>query len=144
MTKPDQQRLRAEITPRSTCGLLESVITGSIRDAIIEEIDRDDDFAAALSRLRASMRSHTFPSGAQPVALQRFVQALDARTKNEGFHLLESWDYNAHRFAHDITPVLMLDRCAPGATSASNRRATLRILLDHYFLCILGLVAARA
>src|SRR5215216_3911587 len=106
MTKREQQRLRSEITPRSACDLLESVLTDATREAIIDEIDRDDDFAEALSRLRTAMRSHTFPNGARPAALQRFVQALDARTKNEGFHLLESWDYNAHRFAQDITPVL--------------------------------------
>jgi hypothetical protein len=79
------------------------------------------------------------------VSLASAVQSLDHRTKKEGFHVLESWDYRAHCFARDIVPVLMLDRCVAGGVQPQHRIETaLSILLDQYFLSVLGLIAVRA
>jgi hypothetical protein len=112
--------------------------------AVLEQLSETDDFRDALRQLRASMRSHRFTSPGVPAALDRMVQSLDGRTRREGFHLLESWDYRAHRFSGDSIPVLMLDRCAARGIEPASRSAALGVLVDQYFMCVLGLLAARA
>jgi hypothetical protein len=89
------------------------------------------------------MRTHTFPTATTPVVLRRIVDTLDARTRKEGLHVLQGWDYLAHRFPDEIAPVLLLDFCV-GAGVASDDRRTLAILLDQYFLTLLSLLAVRA
>ena len=125
------------------CSQLESLLENDARAETLEELSREADAGAALARLRTAMRSHRLPMRGAPASLGRVVQSLDNRTRKEGFHVLESWDYRAHRFARDIVPVLMLDRCV---ASGSHRRleAALSILLDQYFLSVLGLIAVRA
>jgi hypothetical protein len=125
------------------CSQLESILEGDARAEILSQLSRGGDAAGALARLRTAMRSHRLPMRGDPVSLARVVQSLDNRTRKEGFHVLESWDYRAHRFARDIVPVLMLDRfLASGADR--HIETALSILLDQYFLSLLGLIAVRA
>jgi hypothetical protein len=111
---------------------------GEILDALMEgEAD------GALARLRRAMHTHTFPAGAGALNLRRVVDALDARTRREGLHVLQGWDYVAHRFPDEIAPVLLLDYCAR-AGAANDGRRSLAVLLDQYFLSVLSLLAVRA
>jgi hypothetical protein len=125
------------------CSQLERLLESDARADILAQLSRDADGADALARLRAAMRSHRLPMSRAPASLASVVQSLDTRTKKEGFHVLESWDYRAHRFARDIVPVLMLDRCMAGGLQP-RLEAALSILLDQYFLSVLGLIAVRA
>jgi hypothetical protein len=125
------------------CSQLESLLERDARADILARLSQKADAAGGLARLRAAMRSHRLPTSAGPVSLAGVVQSLDNRTKQEGFHVLESWDYRAHRFARDIVPVLMLDRCIAGGRQG-RLDAALSILLDQYFLSVLGLIAVRA
>lgn len=114
------------------------------RAEVLDALEHSSDFAGACARLRTAMRSHTLPATSGPIALQRVVRSLDDRTRRDGFHVLESWDYRAQRFAADISPVLMLDRHAGCEPRDDGGRAALSVLLAQYFLTLLGLCAVRA
>jgi hypothetical protein len=90
------------------------------------------------------MRAHVFPVAGGTVSLRRFVDALNARSLRDGLHVLEGWDYRAHKFPDDIVPVLLLDYCARLGIPADEERSALAILLDQYFLSLLMLVAVRS
>jgi hypothetical protein len=139
-----QTHQRSEITYGSACDLIEQALSDGLRPRILDALSTDDSFRESALALRSAMRSHTFPTGAEPLRLQRIVHSFDTRARRAGLHVLESWDYVAHRFAPEITPVLMLDRCALDEVPVARQRAALAVLLDHYFMSILGLVVARA
>ena len=139
-----RQHERTEITFDGACDVLESALSDGTRAAILDAVGANGDFGDACKALRGALRTHTFPTAAQPIALQRIVQSFDGRARRTGLHVLESWDYQAHRFAPEITPVLMLDQCALSDVAAEHRRNALAVLLDHYFAAVLGLVTTRA
>lgn len=90
------------------------------------------------------MRAHVFRGRFAPLVLDGFVRDFDVRTREEGFHVLHSWNHLEHHFTRENTPVLMLDRFAEEWSAA---RATPRIqalLLDHYFFYVLAVMAMRA
>jgi hypothetical protein len=138
------QRPRTDVRYEDACASLEAALSDTSREAILDFLQGSGDFAKAIARLRTGMRTHTFRTGGPSVALERVVRALDRRTRDEGFHVLQSWDYRAHRFADDIVPVLMLDRFVAAGPATTNERQALAILLDQYFLSVLGLLAVRA
>jgi hypothetical protein len=88
------------------------------------------------------MRSHTFQTDAGTLSLRAMVDALDARSRKEGLHVLQAWDFQAHRFSEDITPVLLLDHCLELRRSADDA-LTSAILLDAYFYALLSLLTVR-
>jgi hypothetical protein len=135
---------RIGITHDAAFEILGAALAGDTRIEILDALESAGDFARARDGLRSAMRSHTFATGREPLALQPLVQSFNGRAQRSGLHVLESWDYRAHRFADEILPVLMLDRCALHRVPVEQRRAAMSVLLDHYFVSVLGLVAARA
>ena len=123
---------------------LETALDSGLRAEIVDIAQRAGGLDAALAHLRKAMRSHTFPTASGAVSLRRIVDTLDARTRREGMHVLQGWDFVAHRFPDDIAPVLLLDYCARLGIPPARERAALAILLDQYFLALLSLVAVRA
>ncbi len=126
--------------------LLETALTGHTRADILDQLEaaRGGTAADAVGRLRGAMRAHTFRTSTSALSLQRVVKALDRSTRHEGFHALQSWDYRLHRFSDDIVPVLMLDRFVQERGSPAADRSVLTILLDQYFLALLGLLTLRS
>jgi hypothetical protein len=139
-----QPHQRTEITYATACDVLEYALSNGVRPRILDALTAHGDFQESALALRAAMRSHIFPTGGEPLRLHRIVQSFDTRARRAGLHVLESWDYVAQRFAPEITPVLMLDRCALDHVPFERQRAALSVLLDHYFMSVLGLVVARA
>jgi len=138
-------RVRSRVTVREACDAIEELLAPTVRDRILASIRSPNGPEGSLDRLRRRMRSHSFPTGGPTYSVARVVQSLDQRTKAEGFHVLESWDYVAHRFATEIVPVLMLDRyAANGGNADGESEAILSVLLDQYLLSVLGLIAVRA
>ena len=137
-------RERVRVTVREACDLMASVLAPAVRRQIVDSLRSPEGPDASFGRLRRAMRSHVFPANGGKHSLARVVQALDQRTKAEGFHVLESWDYVAHEFADEITPVLMLDRYASNGNARADDDAALSILIDQYFISMLGLLVARA
>lgn len=140
----DHKKHRTAITYADACDLIGDALSDGMRPRMLDALTAHDDFAGCASALRSAMRAHTFPTGAAPVRLQHIVQSFDTRARRAGLHVLESWDYVAHRFAPEITPVLMLDRFALDGIPVDRQRDALSVLLDHYFVSVLGLVVARA
>jgi hypothetical protein len=137
-------RASAKVTVREAHDLIAAMLDPDLRRRLLESMQAPEGLEASLARLRRAMRSHVFPTDRETHSLARVVQALDHRTKAEGFHVLSSWDYVAHKFADQIVPVLMLDRCAAYDANRDQTDAVLSTLLDQYFLSVLGLLLVRA
>jgi hypothetical protein len=119
------------------------VLRSDTRRAILDAAFSTGSAADALSHLRAAMRIHTFPTTTVPCNLRRLVDKFEARSRREGLHVLEGWDYQAHKFPADIVPVLMLDYFTRLGIPGNAEKTALAILLDQYFLSILALLAVR-
>ena len=138
-------RARPRVTLREARDAVEELISPTVRGRILAAMQSLGGPEGSLERLRRGMRSHSFATGGGSYSIARVVQSLDQRTKSEGFHVLESWDYVGHRFANEIVPVLMLDRYAvDGRSGDGESEAVLSVLLDQYLLSVLGLLAVRA
>lgn len=134
---------RAGVTFAEAADTLGALLGGTARSGILDALMEEGGADGALAHLRRAMHAHTFPTAAAPVKLRRIVDSLDARTRREGLHVLQGWDYVAHRFPDEIAPVLLLDYCVR-AGAADDSRRSLAILLDQYFLAVLSLLAVRA
>ena len=90
------------------------------------------------------MRSHIFRGRFAPLVLDGFVRDFDLRTREDGFHVLHSWNHVEHQFTRENTPVLMLDRFTDEWPAGQATPRVQALLLDHYFFYVLGLMAMRA
>lgn len=90
------------------------------------------------------MRAHVFRGRFAPLVLDGFVRDFDLRTREEGFHVLHSWNHLEHHFTRENTPVLMLDRFAEEWSAARATPRVQALLLDHYFFYVLAVMAMRA
>jgi AcrR family transcriptional regulator len=122
--------------------LVEALLQTDARARVIDALVDDGNVGGSLDRLRKAFRSHTMSPGSTD--LRRVVDTLDARTRREGFHVLQGWDFVEHRFAKDIAPVLLVDYCARLGIAPNRLRESVAVLLDQYFLAVLSLFAIRA
>lgn len=90
------------------------------------------------------MRAHVFRGRFSPLVLDGFVRDFDLRTREQGFHVLHSWNHLEHHFTRENTPVLMLDRFAEEWSAARATPRVQALLLDHYFFYVLAVMAMRA
>jgi len=97
-----------------------------------------------LQALRAAMRRNAFDAAGERVDLQSVVARLDARSRQEGLHLVQAWDFGRHVFTDDSVPVLLLDYCTRLPARKADDRAAVALLLDQYFITVLSLLAVRA
>ncbi|MBX7184012.1 MAG: hypothetical protein K1Y01_02610 [Vicinamibacteria bacterium] len=128
------------------CASIEAALSGAIRQRIVDEVSKARTFDRAARRLRDGMRVHAFEADGAAVFSGRWVKALEQRTRQDGFHALNDWDGKADRFNDDIIPVEVanfVERMIRPA-DAGRARAALAILLDYYFMHLLGLLALRA
>ncbi len=126
----------------AACDRLSSVLRGPLRREIVDALSDGSGSDVPLSRLRRAMRSHTFPTASARLNLRSIVDSLDARCRREGLHILHPWDFTSHRRPDETASVLLVDYCARLDVPAS--RAGLALLLDHYLLGVLSLLAVRA
>jgi len=139
-----QRARQAGVTFDEAIGQLDAALRDDARGAMLDAALDAGGLDAALAHVRKAMRSHVFPAASGALSLRRTVDTLDARTRREGMHVLQGWDFVAHRFPKDIAPVLLLDYCAQLGIPAHRERAAVAILLDQYFLALLSLLAVRA
>src|ERR1051326_353725 len=128
------------------CAVLESTLRGESRAQILNYLCKSRSFSEALTKMRSGMRSHTFRAEIKPVNLVKIVKALDQRTKQDGFTVLIDWDGKKDQWNDEIIPVDVLNyflRGIESQTIGSRERQSLAILLDYYFLYVLGLLAMR-
>lgn len=124
--------------------LLRAALHGDIRRGIVAGLVEGQDVAGAFAKLRRCMRTHRWVDGPRTLALKRVVEALDARTRREGLHVLHGWDFRAQRRPDDIVPVLLADYCERVGVPDGGLERAVAILLDQYFLSLLMLPTVRA
>ena len=144
MSRQKRSGEERELTCEALCDALEAALRSSFRNDVVDEVWGTGSTKKALRSLRGAMRSHTFKTASQQVALGDFVKQLDDLTRAEGFEILHTWDHSTHVFLKEITPVLVLDHFENFASSSREERMALAILLDFYFLHLLILCAMRA
>jgi hypothetical protein len=124
--------LKPDVTFGSACARLETILEGDTRKRILA--------SQRLKTLRDGFRSNSFPA----VSLQRIVNRLDGRTRDDGFHVLNDWDGKAEKLNDDTIPVEVasyaMERCGAGP----SEKTVLAVLLDYYFFYVLALLALRA
>jgi hypothetical protein len=127
----------------AACALIEAVLTGDARRALVADLSAAPDFRSALERLRDSMRAHAWKAGAQHVALGRIVKEFDAQTRREGFHVLNDWDGKADRVNGDSIPVDVLNYLIALRGAERPDAVALAILIDYYYANVLALLTLR-
>ena len=125
------------------CSLIEQALDGSWRRRIVDDVAGSRDLRTALVRLRDSMRSNAWKSGAEDINLGRIVRAFDGMTRRDGFHVLHDWDGIADRVNEDTIPVDVLNYVVEQRGSSTADPVVLAILLDYYFLHLLALLSLR-
>lgn len=128
------------------CASLDAGLSGDTRRWIVDEVSRAKTFDRAVRHLRDGMRVHGFEAGGLPLFSGRWVKAFDQATRRDGFHALHDWDGKADRFNDDIIPVEVANFAERMVRPADPGRArvAIAILLDYYFVHLLGLLALRA
>ena len=126
-----------------SAAVLEQALVGATRGAIVDHALGARDFAGALKRLRAGLRAHRLERAGGALDLRALVQALDAASRQDGFHVLLEWEQAAGRFSREEIPVLMADQLARGDASTRQDRDALATLLDFYFLYLIALLLMR-
>ena len=131
---------------REACDTLDAALSQSTRGDIVDEVSKAKTFDRAVRHLRDGMRVHGFDSGGAPLFSGRWVKAFDQATRRDGFHALHDWDGKADRFNDDIIPVEVANFAERMVRPADRGRArvAIAILLDYYFVHLLGLLALRA
>jgi len=128
------------LTFADAIGLAAALMRGGARKWAVDALVA----AGGLPALRRAMQTHSFPGANGQVSLRRLVDALDARTRREGLHVLHGWDFTRQRRPDDIAPVLLLDYCDRVGVAADRQRAAVAALLDEYCTAILALLTVRA
>jgi hypothetical protein len=118
------------------------VVGGTRREIVDQVLSGQSD--TLFERLRSAMCEHQFRVASGSLALRRIVGSFDAKSRREGLHVVQPWDFQAHRFTKDIAPVMLVDYCARLPRRLATDRLTIAILLDQYFLTVLSLLAVRA
>lgn len=125
--------------------LLEGFVRGPARREAVERFAAAGDGPAALNACRSAMATHRWPgAGGAQRSLRSLVDALDARTRAEGLHVLFGWDFAAQRRPADIAPALLVDYCARLGVSDERLRTVLATLVDHYCVGVVSVIAVRA
>ena len=127
----------------AACALLETVIDGRARRAILETASAAKDFAQALRRLRGGMQANAWKAGGPKIDLDEAIGRYDRKTRQDGFHVLHDWDGKADHVNHDVIPVNVLDYLIARRGAAPIDANALAILLDYYLLHLLALFAMR-
>jgi hypothetical protein len=125
------------------CSLVETLLTGTARAAIVADVARSHDFRQALLRLRDSMRSNAWKAGSQPIGLGRVVREYDTATRQDGFHVLHDWDGKADSVNEDTIPVDVLHYVMEQRGADPPDARSLFILVDYYFAHLLALFSLR-
>jgi len=121
-----------------THSFLKTILQGDARPQLLERLSKAKNFKSALVQLRDGMRSH------QVFELKKIVNELNARTVEDGFHVLNDWDGKAEKFNEDIIPVDVLNFYLTTPREGPPNTKVLGIFLDYYLIYVLALCCLRA
>ena len=123
--------------------MVESALSGTARQEIVDEYAGERTLGAALLRLRDAMRANQFRARGQQFFLDRAIKTYDGRTIADGFNVLNDWDGVSQRTNSDIIPVDVLHFIADQRGGDPAGRVELAILVDYYFFHVLQLLSMR-
>lgn len=123
------------------CGLIDAVLTGSVRQHILDEVSRSGVFATALERLRERMRTNSWRIGGRHNALDQIVRKYDFQVRQSGFHVLHDWDGRADRVLDTTIAIDVLNYVLDQRGNGPLDRGALAILLDYHVMNLLALLA---
>jgi hypothetical protein len=123
--------------------MVESALSGTARQEIVDQYAGERTLGAALLRLRDAMRANQFRARGQQFFLDRAIRSYDGRTIADGFNVLNDWDGTSQRTNPDIIPVDVLHFIADQRGGDPAGRAEPAILLDYYFFHVLQLLSMR-
>jgi len=126
------------------CTLLDTVVRGGARRAMVEAMADAPDMAASLNRLRHNLSANALEIDGRFVSVDRFVRSFDRDTRAEGFHVLNDWDGKSDRVNENSIPVDVLDYVVRLKGSARADRHVVAVLIDYYLVHLLELLALRA
>jgi hypothetical protein len=125
------------------CAVLRTALEGTTRHDILARLSPSTELGPNLLRLRDSMQSHLWRTGARTIDLQRFVPAYDAATRKEGLHAMHDWDGVADHVNPDMISIDVLDYIVEIRGHEPSDPIVLAILLDYYFMYVLALLSLR-
>ena len=144
MRTPQQHpHAKQEVTFDGACALIETALRGTARREIVAAVSTSETLGKALLRLRESMRSNVWKTGAHPINLDALVREYDRRTREDSFHVLHDWDGKADRVNEDTIPVDVLNYLIEKRGAEPCAATALAILVDYYFLHVLALLSLR-
>jgi len=123
------------------CGLIAAAL--EIRADVVRELTQAADFPTALRRLRKAMQAHMWSGAGRHANLAPIVSAYDARTTDEGFHVLRDWDGRADSVLADTIPVDVLNYLIAQREGEAPDPTAIAILVDYYFFYLLVLLSVR-
>jgi hypothetical protein len=123
------------------CALLESALASGARGALLECVGARHGGPSALRGLCTALDSNFRAAGADHRALDECIRHHDARTRDEGFHVLHDWDGKADRFNSQMIPVDVAEFTLRHGVDGGLAPA---LLLDYYYLHVLALLSLRA
>ncbi len=118
-------------------------LAGALRPSIAADAARARDIRSALAPIRESMRTHRWNAGGERHDLSGFVGVFDRRTREDGFHALHDWDGVTVRVNPESIPVDVLDYLVKERGTDPSEPAVVGVLVDYYFLYVLGLLSLR-
>jgi hypothetical protein len=136
-------RSSVEATFDLACSLLETVLTGEVRQDIAAELAQAGSLEIGLQRLRAGLRANVLHAGGRHIGLERIVNAYDRETRQEGFHVLHDWDGRADRVNEDSIPIDVLTYVMSVRAADAADRTVFAMLLDYYLVHLLALFSLR-
>jgi hypothetical protein len=131
------------MTFADACAMVEALLRGTAREAIVADLSRSRDCRQALMRLRDSMRSNAWKVGSRTIGLGRLVKEYDSATRDDGFHVLHDWDGTADSVSEDTIPIDVLHYVMAQRGADPPDPIAIFILLDYYFVHLLALLSLR-
>ena len=138
-----KRRSNNNVTFDSAFSIINEALSGSFRQEYVDELASSKNLDAALHQLRHRMQSHTWKVHGHNLQLDQVVTAYDRQTRLEGFHVLNDWNGIADQINENIIPVDVLDYAIDNCQAVQSEKTVLAVLLDYYFLYILGLLSMR-
>ena len=141
MSRPHPASRSTSTAFDQACELLDTALSGPLRQVIVAEAAKARDAGLALQRLRDCMRSDVWEAGKSRVDLASAIVALDKRVRQDGFHAIHDWDGKAERVNDDTIAIDILNYAIERRGTGAPDRAVLAMLVDYYFLYVLGLLS---
>ncbi len=127
----------------SACTQLETALAGDERRRVLGDLAEGLTPSRALARVRAALRTNFRGAGGPYTALDGLVARLDARTRQDGFHVLHDWNGAADRVNPETIAVDVASFAADRRGDEPGHAAAAAVLLDYHYANLLGLLSLR-